>query len=242
MTVGLHPDTVEAAQERGGGPAEDRPEGVDDTLNRPELGRGEGNPLVADTYRTYPDAPEQLANPKWGTLVQDLLAHPLVGGYEDGVAELTGANDTSSRKRWRDALEDAADTFGLKAGELFDQGREDREGGREDRLTALLGYEPPADVVGADNPVLVGELYLAGLSVAEVCEVLGDHCEGVREGQVRDALRTVGFLEGATRDEQRDTFEDNDGRLGGVSVSTEDNPGVDVDDEAVATDPNISVQ
>lgn len=248
MTVDLHPDTVERARERAGGPDDDRPDSIDDVLDRAELGHGEGDPLVegCESYRDYPDTPEELSNPKWVTFLRELFAHSRVNGYDGAVTELTGANDSGIVGRWRDALERAARTFDLDVPTLFDKGAEERENDREGRLTTILGYEPPADVVDAENPLVVAELYLAGLSVAEVCDVLADYTEGVREGQVRDALRTVGFIHGPTRDEQRDTFEENEGRLGGISMDFSDveerNPGVNINSEKVESDPNISVE
>jgi hypothetical protein len=247
MTVDVHPNTVADARHRGGSPAEDRPDTVADVLDRPELGYGEGDPLgPCDTYEGYPTA-EELSNPKWGTFVSELFAHPLIGGYEDAVDELTEAGDTASLKKWRNALENAARAFDVDAPELFQQGREQREGDREDRLTALLGYEPPEDVVDAENPIMVAELYTLGLSVAEIADLLADHAEGdMRAAQVRDTLRTVGFLEGPTRDAQRETVEENDARLGGVSMDFSEteqrNPGVDISTEKVESDPNISVE
>lgn len=247
MTVDLHPDTVERARDRGGGPDPERPEHIGDVLDRPEVGHREGDPLVGDSYGNYPSEPSKLANPKWGAFVRDLLAHPLVDGYDTAVSELTGATDSGSLKRWRKALERAAGAYGVDAPELFDKGAEERQSGREDRLTAILGYEPPEGVVESDNPVLVATLYTQGLSVSEVCDVLGDRAEGqVREGQVRDTLKDVGLLGGSTRQEQREAFEDNHSRLGGVSLdfseSESHNPGVNINAEKVESDPNISVE
>jgi hypothetical protein len=44
----------------------------------------------------------------------------------------------------------------------------------------------------------------------------------VSEGHVRDCLKTVGLLKGRTRDEQQTAFEENEGRLGGMSLDNTD--------------------
>ncbi|KPN29980.1 hypothetical protein SY89_00700 [Halolamina pelagica] len=65
MTVDLHPDTVEEARDRDGSAAEDRPEAISEALEGAELGYGDGEPLVGDTYDGYPNR-EELSNPSQG--------------------------------------------------------------------------------------------------------------------------------------------------------------------------------
>lgn len=216
MTLTADPETVAAAQDRGGDVDPERPEEIDATLNREELGFGEGPPLVegVESYQKYP-SPGSMSNPKYGTLLRRLMSHPLVGGYDDCVTELTGATDSVTRRNYRTALENAAGAFDFDAGELFSQGREEREQGREDRLTALLGYTPPEGMVGPGSPLVVAELYTLGLSADEIADVLGDRMDrAVRVGKVTDTLKRAGLLGGPTRDEERSAFEENEGRLG----------------------------
>jgi hypothetical protein len=210
MTVDLHPSTVEAARDRGGDKDPDRPEGITDALETEQLGYGDGDPLVGDSYADYPDRTE-LSNPARGEFLRDLLAHPSVGGLDDAVAELTGAEDSPTLRKWLSTVEAATEAHSLDVDTLTAKGG-DQGGG--DRLTSVLGYEPPEDLVHRDNPVLVAELYGLGLSVAEVADTLEPKVEGsVSEGHIRDTLKDVGLLEGRTRGEQREAFEDKDGRI-----------------------------
>jgi hypothetical protein len=210
----LHPDSVEAARDRGGAAAEDRPKAITEAVERAELGYGEGEPLVGESYADYPSRAE-LSNPDRGEFVRDLLAHPLVDGLDTAVEELTGAGDSPTLRKWLSTVEAATEAHSLDVDTLTAKGGDQ---GGEDRLTSLLGYEPPADVVHRDNPVLVAELYRIGLSVSEVADTLEPKVEGsVTEGHVRDTLKTVGLLEGRTRDEQQEAFEDKDGRIGGTT-------------------------
>jgi len=69
----------------------------------------------------------------------------------------------------------------------------------------------------------VAELYTVGLSVGEVATLLGRRVEGnVTEGSVRDCLKEVGLLDGRTRDERAEAFEDKDGRIGGTTFDNTD--------------------
>lgn len=211
----LHPDSVEAARDRGGAAAEDRPESITEAVERAELGYGEGEPLVGDTYADYPNR-EELSNPDRGEFLRDLLAHPLVDGLDTAVEELSGASDTPSLRKWLSTVEAATEAHNLDVDTLTAKGG-DQGGG--DRLTSLLGYEPPADVVTRNNHVLLAELYTLGLSVAEIADTLEPKVEGsVSEGHIRDTLKTVGLLEGRTRDKQQEAFEDKGGRIGGTTL------------------------
>jgi len=210
MTVDLHPSTVEAARDRDGAAAEDRPEGITDALESEQLGYGEGEPLVGESYESYPSRAE-LSNPSQGEFLRDILSHPLVDGLDTAVEELTGVGDTPTLRKWLSTVEAAADAHGLDTDTLTAKGGDQ---GGEDTLTSLLGYEPPTDVVHRNNPVLITELYTLGLSVAEVADTLEPKVEGsVREDYVRDTLKTVGLLKGATREEQAEAFSDKDGRI-----------------------------
>jgi len=219
MTVDCHPDSVEAARERGGAADPERPESISEALEADQLGYGEGEPLVGDSYADYPSRAE-LSNPSQGEFLRDLLSHPLVDGLDTAVEELTGAGDTPTLRKWLSTVEAAATAHGLDTDALLAKG-EDK--GCENRLKALLGYSPPSDVVTANNGVLIAELYRLGLSVSEVSDTLTERVEGsVREGHVRDTLKTVGLLEGRTRDEQQTAFEENEGRIGGTTFDNTD--------------------
>lgn len=219
MTVDLHPSTVEAARERDGAADSDRPEGISDALETEQLGYGEGKPLVGESYQDYPSRAE-LSNPDQGEFVRDLLSHSQVQGLDDAVAELTGAGDTPTLRKWLSTVEAAAEAHGLDPSTLTAEGSAD---GGEDTLTSLLGYEPSEGMVTRNNPVLLAELYTVGLSVTEIADTLTPMVEGsVSEGHVRDILKTVGLLKGRTRDEQQTAFEENEGRLGGVSLDNTD--------------------
>jgi len=224
MTVDLHPSTVEAARDRDGAAAEDRPEGITDALESEQLGYGEGEPLVGESYESYPSRAE-LSNPDRGEFLRDLLAHPLVDGLDTAVEELTGAGDTPTLRKWLSTVEAATEAHSLDVDTLTDKGGDQGDG---DRLTSLLGYEPPTDVVHRNNPVLIATLYTLGLSAAEVADTLEPKVEGsVSEGHVRDTLKTVGLLEGRTREEQQTAFEDKDGRIGGTTFDHSEGGGSD---------------
>lgn len=216
MSVDLHPDTVEQARERGGDADADRPDSIDAALEAERLGHNDGEPLVGDSYADYPSR-DELSNPDRGEFLRDLLSHPKVGGLDDAVEELTGAGDTGTLGDWLATLEAAADAHGLEVDTLTAKG--DQGGG--DTLTSLLGYRPPSDMVRRNNPVLVAELYILGLSVSEVAATLSKEVEGsVREGRIRDTLKEIGLLKGPTRGEQREAFEEKDGRIGGSTMTT----------------------
>jgi len=213
-------DTVEACRERGGEAADERPDRIEEALKTEKVGYGEGEALVGGTYADYASR-ESLTRPSKGDFVRELLSHPKVGSLDGAVSELTAVGDSAMRSKWRNAVEAAAEVHGLDVDELLAEG-EDERAEEKDRLTELLGYEPHEAMVESDNPLLIAMLYALGLSVEEVADVLGDSVEGsVREAYVRDMLKTVGFLEGRTRDEQREAFSENDAKLGGTTITTE---------------------
>lgn len=214
MTLDLHPETVEACRQRDGAAADDRPDSIGDALETPQLGYGEGDPLVAESYDSYPSKAE-LSNPSQGDFLRRLLSHNKVSSLSDAVAELTGGRDRGHLSDWLATLEAATEVNDLETDNLLAEGSAD-EGG-DDPLTVILGYKPPANVVSVENPLVVAELYQAGLSTVEISELLDG-----QEGEVRDTLISVGLLEGKTRAEQREAFEDKDGRLGGVSMDFSD--------------------
>lgn len=216
MTVDLHPETVEACRDRGGDADADRPEAISDALETEELGYGEGEPLVGDSYADYPSR-EELSNPSQGGFLRDLLSHPKVDGLDDAVTELTGGRDSGHLSDWLATLEAATEAHSLEIDTLTAKG----DDGGGDTLTSVLGYRPSTDVVRRDNLVLIAELYVSGLSIKEIADTLTKEVEGnVREGHIRDTLTQIGLLEGRTRTEQQEAFEENDGRLGGATMTT----------------------
>ena len=228
MTLDLSPDTVDAARDRDGAADDHRPDKIDDAIQTEQLGYGEGEPLgPCDSYTDYPSR-EELSNPAQGEFLRDLLAHRLVGGLDDAVDELTGANYKPHLSDWLTTVEAATDAHSLDVDTLLSKGEDEREQGDTDTLTSALGYKPHTDMIYRNNPVLIAELYCAGLSVAEVADTLDKRVDGnLREGSVLDTLKEVGLLEGKTRTEQREAFEDNNGRIGGTTISNTDSSGND---------------
>lgn len=214
--MNLSEKTVEQCRDRGGDAAEDRDESLEDALTQPQLGFRDGQPLAADSYGQYPERTD-LARPEYGDFLERLLGHDMVGDAGDAVAELTGANDRGALTDWVRTVEAAAEAHGLDTDSLFEGGGQ--EGGSP--LTAVVGYEPPADMVESDNPLLIAELYASGLSVEEIADTLSQEVDGsVTPAAVRDSLKDVGLIEGKTRAETMSDFEDNGARLGGASMET----------------------
>lgn len=210
----LDRDTLTSCRERSGAAADARPDRIDDALESEKLGYGEGEPLAADSYDSYPSRSE-LSNPSQGGFLRELLTHPKVNDVGDAVAELTGATDTPTLRDWIRTVESAAEINNLDIDSLTAEGSAD-EGGA-DPLTVTLGYKPHDSVVSSDSTLLVAELYAEGLSVSEISEILdtdGPH--------VRDTLKDVGLIEGKTRAETRSDFAENDARLGGTTIDNTD--------------------
>lgn len=207
---------VTNARQRDGDPAEDRPDRVDELLNADQLGYGEGDPLAAHSYADYPDDATQLSAPKWRSFVESLLSNAVVNSYDDAVAEVTPAADQITRKKWREAIQNAARAAELDVGELFDYGDDGEQDATEDALAALTESWPD-DAVRSDNPLVVADLYESGLSTAEIAGLF--ECS---EDRVRGVLRQCGLLE-VTENERRDPKREKDIRLGGTTVSQLDN-------------------
>ncbi|WP_367175572.1 hypothetical protein [Haloarcula rubripromontorii] len=210
--MNFNESTITDCRERDGRADTERPNEIDSTLEVAKLGRGEGEPLAADTYADYPERSE-LTNPKNRSFLESLLSHELVQSVEDAATEM--APNRTVRARWNLTLRKAIETYELDLDDYF--------GGYPDetnRLKELLGFMPSDDMVDATNPLVVSELYVAGLSVAEITDVLSDHT--VADAQtVEDTLKRCGLISGATAEEQVSAFEEQDGKLGGTSVATE---------------------
>jgi hypothetical protein len=202
--MNLDNSTVEAAQQRGGGREVGRNAEIDEILESDCLGWQNKEPLVGDDYSDYPDYTE-ISQPRWLSFLKSLFSHSLITDYHDARKELTAVTADSMVSEWEESLEKAANLFGIDAQALFEKGE---TVSTDSKLKQLLGYEPAEEVKQCSNPLLVSELYLEGLSVEEIGELL----EGDREN-ARDSLKTVGLLEGKTSDEQTSSFERRNGRL-----------------------------
>jgi len=183
--------TVEAARDRDGDAADERPDKVDDILNWKQLGYEVGEPLAAESYERYPDSAEGLSAPKWSELVERLFRSPAVNGYDEAVEELTAATgDRIIVRRWREALQDAADAADMDAGSMFAEGDGSGCGGPEAALTALTD-DLSRHIVAEDNPLCLAFLYAEkGLSVGEITEVFGTD-----DSNVRRRLHDLGLVE-----------------------------------------------
>ena len=200
----LNETTVEGAQQRGGGRKVGRESHIDEILNSDCLGYQSGDPLVGDNYGSYPHFSE-LSQPQWMSFLRDLFSHQLIKGYEDARKELTSVTADTMVAEWEDNLERAAELFNIDTQALFEQGETPST---DSKLKQILDYEPADSLIDSENPLLVSELYLEGLSVEEISDLLeGD------SGNVRDTLKAVNLLEGTTKQEQRTAFEKNDGHL-----------------------------
>lgn len=200
----LDETTVEGAQQRGGGRKVGRESHIDEVLNSDCLGYQSGQPLVGDNYDSYPHFSD-LSQPQWMGFLRDLFSHQLIKGYEDARKELTSVTAGTMVSEWEDNLEQAAELFNIDTQALFEQGS---TVSTDSKLKQILDYEPADSLIDSENPLLVSELYLEGLSVEEIAELLeGDGA------QVRDSLKAVDLLEGDTQEEQTTAFEERNGRL-----------------------------
>ena len=200
----LDETTVEGAHQRGGGRKVGRESHIDEVLNSDCLGYQSGQPLVGDNYDSYPHFSE-LSQPQWMGFLRDLFSHSLITDISDAREELTGVTADTMVSKWEESLEKASDLFNIDTQTLFEQGS---TVSTDSKLKQILDYEPADSLIDSENPLLVSELYLEGLSVEEISDLLeGD------SGNVRDTLKAVNLLEGTTKQEQRTAFEKNDGHL-----------------------------
>ncbi|MGB9962388.1 hypothetical protein ACOZ32_09295 [Halobacterium sp. MBLA0001] len=99
---------------------------------------------------------------------------------------------------------------------------------------------PSDDMVTPSNPLVVSALYAGhGLSSEEIAEIFSDDGRNVKPDEIRATLRNAGLI---TATESEDSEPSH--RLGGTSMSFRDsgNTGVNINSEAVARDPSISVE
>ncbi|RKS82835.1 hypothetical protein BDK61_2157 [Haloarcula quadrata] len=205
-------DTIENCRERDGRADTEREAEIDEIIQTAELGRGEGEPLAADTYADYPQR-EELTDPQQKDFLESLLSHELINSIGDAAEEC--AENPTVKQRWNLTLRKAIETYELNLDNYFGDYPE-----KVNRLESLLGFMPSDDMIAPSNALVVSELYVAGLSVAEITDVLSDHT--VADTQtVEDTLKRCGLISGATAEEQMSAFEEQDGKLGGTSVETE---------------------
>ena len=217
--MNISANAVENCRERNGSAADSRNETVDETLDRDTLGRNNGEPLIGESYSDYPSRNE-LSNPAFEQFIRDLLEHSLVGGLGDAVSELCGASDERLLADWLASLESAAELHSINTDEI--------EAAKQGPiLETILGYSPPTDMVASDNPLLLAELYCsAGLSVAEICDVLESAGETpVNASNFETVLSEIGLLNG--REEKTDSFVNTKGEINrpsssGLTVNTSD--------------------
>ena len=200
----LDETTVEGAHQRKGGRKVGRESHIDEVLNSDCLGYQSGQPLVGDNYDSYPHFSD-LSQPQWMSFLRSLFSHSLITDISDARKELTGVTGDSMVAEWEESLEKASDLFNIDTQTLFEQGS---TVSTDSKLKQILDYEPADSLIDSENPLLVSELYLEGLSVEEIAELLeGDGA------QVRDSLKAVDLLEGDTQEEQTTAFEERNGRL-----------------------------
>ncbi|WP_193309338.1 hypothetical protein [Halorubrum halophilum] len=221
-------ETVEQCRGRGGDSAEDRDDSIDTVLVSDTIGYNEGEPLVegVTTHQEYPSRSE-LADPRTADFLRRLFSHDLIGSIEDATRELTGVRDESTFRDWVSDLEASAELHGIDTDSLFEDSREEPD--TKEVVSEVLGYEVGEGMLDSNNPLLLSALYVEGLSVDEIAEVLE-----VGQTDVRDRLKSVGLLRGKTTSEQTEAFRENKGRTSYSSSSTvdlgavEDNDGVEL--------------
>ena len=202
----LSNDVINDARRRDGGIDEGRDNDINELLDTDQLGYGKGQPLEADSYDEYPTL-NDLSNPQQRPFIVDLLSNDNVNTIDDVVNEILGANSGTIVREWRSAVEQAIDVFDINADELLQQGS--NEDNSVDKLTEIVGYDLAEELRDGGNPLLLSVLYLEhGLSTDEISELLDTD-----EPTVRDKLTAVGLIGGKTRQQQRQAFEDNGGRL-----------------------------
>ncbi|ELY80200.1 hypothetical protein [Natrinema pallidum] len=231
---------IENARRRDGDAAEDRSDRVDEILSRPRLGYEESDPLPEsfEDYDEYPEQPDDLTTPEARQFVTELFASDLVNSIDDAIAETTPATgDSQIVREWREAFLKAVELFG---GESPEGGDERNENDADSRLAELTG-DYPDDMVTPSNPLVVGRLYAGlGLSTDEIADVFSDESDRrVKPDQIRATLRNTGLIT-ATENEDSDPSH----KLGGTSLnfSESGDVGANINSEAVARDPTISVE
>ena len=213
----LSDDVINDARQRDGGIDEGRDNDINELLDTDQLGYGNSDPLAAPSYDDYPTLSD-LTNPSQRGFLVDLLGNDNVNTIDDVVSELTAATGGTLASDWRSALTEAIDVFNINADELLEQGS--NEDNSVDKLTEIVGYDLAEELRDDGNPLLLSVLYVEyGLSTDEISELLDTD-----EPTVRDKLTAVGLIGGKTRQQQRQAFEDNGGRLshndsdGGVTI------------------------
>jgi len=229
---------IQNARQRDGAAAKNRSDRMDEILSRPRLGYEESDPLVGSEYEEYPEQPDDLTTPEAREFVTELFASPLVSSIDDAIRETTpAANDRHIAREWRDAFEKAIQLFG---GESPNGGDDYDEDYAESRLMELTA-DYPDDMVTPTNPLVISNLYAGcGLSTDEIADVFSDNSDRqVKPDQIRRVLRNVGLIETTENEDSEPSH-----KLGGTSLdfSESGNVGTNINTEAVARDPTVSVE
>jgi len=195
----LNETNVQKCRQRAGSAANDRPDSIDDVLDRDKLGYNDGQPLAADSYDEYPNY-QDLASPEYEDMLTCLAKHDRVSNASDIVSEFCGASHTPLLEDWLQAVEKALDLFSINITEATEQ---------NDLLSEVLNYQPAAVFVENASPMLIAELYICGLSTSEIEDVFESTETHITERQVRDKLREIGLLAGKTQSEQTEDGREN---------------------------------
>mgnify|MGYP000179695443 CR=1 FL=1 len=220
-------ETVAQCRDRGGASLEDRDSTVGETLVEDSVGYQEGSCLIGDSYSDYPDR-EDLANPQHGEFIRELLSHELVGSWSDAVKEMTGARTEGMMRKWLSDLERASELHGHDVQELLANARKPPE--TSELISEILGYDVDGSMVDSSRVLVLSALYVEGLSISEISDVLGTD-----ETSVSDTLKSVGLLAGATTDEQTDSFRRQYGEINRPSS------GASVNHKAVSESDTVTV-
>jgi hypothetical protein len=209
----MNAEDLQAARERDGAAAEDRPARVDEILEPKErIGYKNELPLLDREYSAYPEG-DDILRPEAGDALETLADHPLVSGVEDMSDELNTPVGKVEKATDLHAVELPEDGFDVEVD--------------TSRLDTLIG-DIPEDMVSSENPILTAILYVEkGLGTGEIADVLGEVTDSnVREADVRQALTDARVLEGETTAEAEYRRKQARGEVGGydngVTIDTTD--------------------
>lgn len=201
----MNAEALQEARDRNGAKDPSRDDEIDEILAPKEkVGFQVEEPLLNCSYSSYPRH-DELLRPDAHDALQALAEHDLVTDVEDISSELGTDEDT---------VEKALNLHSIEAPEGFEIEV------NQDRLTAILG-DIPDDMRSANNPIVVSALYLKGLSLSEIADVLQESTDArtVRERDTRQVLIDCGILDGESSSEMEKRLKQGRGR--GLTVSTE---------------------
>jgi len=227
MTTHMDTEAIREAKanDRDGGPSNDRPEAVDEFLAPEEaVGFEDGLPLLDKEYSDYCDsvlAPEAHAD------VWAVARHSMVTSIEDMAEELDTSKDKVRKALTIHNIEEP------EGGGSFDVPAVEQEGYVEVPLHGAVETAHLRTPIHTDARLLEHLYVRCGLGVAEIRTVLEDGMNmgreseksryRVTEDEIRIALKDVSLIEGDEADGGR--LEDNDLRLGGATHDFSDTAG-----------------